>query len=439
MVSEVEKSDGTEAQELPQEWQGWKLRKYDVPPELVDENAVRKSERFRNLTNERWPNAWMLYLFGEHDGIFGFREGNPHRWSRRKWIETFVVIQDKTSGRWIKLKLNEAQRRLEAQILRMERRGVPVMIAILKARQEGISTYIAACMLWYVLTHSGGRGLIMAHKKDVARVIQGRVRHMIESVRRTNGRPWMLNCPISNRQLVSISGPLNSEVLIESAESPDYRGDTIRFFHASELAFWGNAEEKEAAVLQLVPQAAGTYVFEESTANGDMNRFAEIWKSAWARQQTPDRSVEFEYGTYALFLPWFIHESYRWSVVFNRELPKKLREEIESTLSEDERWLLDQRYLRRGVGWENVDVDQLAWRRWAIKEKSKNSLALFHQEYPAKPEEAFLSTGMKLFDARALSAQKDGAPVHLARGNLVDPEGERLMMRTLDELEALQP
>src|SRR4029453_12828320 len=78
------------------------------------------------------------------------------------------------------------------------------------------------------------------------------------------------------------------------------RSSTIQFFHASECAFWPFAETHEAGVMQAVPDAPGTEVILESTANGRGSMFHRRWRDA-----------ENRHGDYqAMFVPWFWQEEY---------------------------------------------------------------------------------------------------------------------------------
>lgn len=415
------------------DWSSWKLKKDTLPPGFMDEARWWGAKKDQVLF-ARKDTTYLHFLLNTDTGLFGFRAGNPWRLYPRQWIERFVVIQDKRTGKLVPFRLNEAQRILLGQIVRMIRQNVPVSIAILKARQQGISTFVAALLLWLALTEPHTRGLLMGHKKDSASIIKGRVSTMISQLRRKDGRAWKIELDIDNRKELVVCPPVSSVIIVDSAEAPDYRGDTIRFFHAIEPADWPNAKDKANAVMQLVPQAAGTFRIIEGTAKGDTGWYAETWKTAWKRQRDGSGSG----GMVSLFFPWFIHSNYRWSVVFGRPLPKKLADEIQATLSEEEEKLLRQTYLHRGVGLVHVDLDQLAWRRWCIPENCQNSVESFHQEYPAYPEEAFLSTGMKLFSPKALAEMRElHAVVPGWKGDTIDPEGERKMMRSLDDIEEL--
>ena len=63
---------------------------------------------------------------------------------RRDFIETFIRIQHKLSGEIVPFRFNRPQRHVEARRIKQERAGKPVRMAILKARQWGLSTMMLA-------------------------------------------------------------------------------------------------------------------------------------------------------------------------------------------------------------------------------------------------------------------------------------------------------
>lgn len=58
------------------------------------------------------------------------------------------------------------------------------------------------------------------------------------------------------------------------------RSSTIQLFHGSEVAYWPNAEQHAAGILQAVPSEPGTEVWLESTANGENDYFHQQWRMA---------------------------------------------------------------------------------------------------------------------------------------------------------------
>lgn len=82
-----------------------------------------------------------------------------------------------------------------------------------------------------------------------------------------------------------------------------------------------------------------------------------------------------------IFFPWFEMDEYRAPVPYNFELTDEERE-------------LKERF--------KLDDEQIAWRRRMIQNELGGDINLFHQEYPATPDEAFIATGQSVFDKETL-------------------------------------
>lgn len=254
------------------------------------------------------------------------------------------------------LKLNRAQQyihqRLEAQRAETGR----VRALILKGRQQGCSTYVGA-RFYHQTTHRKGlRTFILTHE-DAA------TQNLFEMAHR-----YHEHC---NPLVKPSTGASNAKELIFDRLDSGYkvgtagtkgagRSSTIQLFHGSEAAFWPNAESHAAGVLQAVPDAPGTEVILESTANGVGNFFYDKWKDA-----------EIGRGDFiAIFVPWFWQDEYRKTPAPGFEL------------AEDELEYAAQ---------YGLNVEQMAWRRNKLAELKDASL--FKQEYPATAAEAFQVSG----------------------------------------------
>lgn len=371
--------------------------------------------RAAGATHRERENWRFYHLHNQKRGAFGWRDGNPWRMRRRDWFRLYVRIKNK-AGDIVPFELNESQRRLEAQVLRMERARLPVRIIIGKARQQGFSTYVAAFQLWFISTRMHARGCIIAHRRDTSKVIFSRLRLMVNKMPRVPLRGgktdeqvkrWEFDLPHSSRQELVFGDPMFSECVIDSAEVDEPgRGDTIQVLHMSETAMWKDAARKAQALLQVLPSLKDTYGFNESTAMGDTGWFCESFKRAWGRQTDPTKTTKEESGAdagwYAVFFPWYFHQEYRWSVINSKPMPEDLEQHVLDTLDDDEKALLHCRYLRRGIGWVTVDVDQLAWRRYAIDNLCNGQLGQLHTEYPSTPEEMFVASGSPFFDPQKI-------------------------------------
>lgn len=259
-------------------------------------------------------------------------------------------------GAIVPLILNRAQRyvheRLEAQL----RETGKVRALLLKARQQGFSTYIGG-RFYHKTTHKRGRqAFILTHEQEATDNLFGMTDRYHE------------HCPAAVKPH---TGAANAKALAFDKLDSGYsvgtagtkavgRSKTIQYLHGSEVAFWPNAQTHFAGVVQAVPDLPGTEIVLESTANGIGGEFHERWQQA-----------EAGIGDYiAVFVPWF------WSDEYRRPVPSDF-------IVTDEEWDLIEAF--------GLTKEQLVWRRAKISELKDPML--FKQEYPATAQEAFQTTG----------------------------------------------
>jgi len=414
-------------------------------------------------------NHLFHLLFSREHGLYCDMPGRRVL-RRRKWIERYFRVRDE-KGKIVPLILNHAQRQLEATVLRMERAGIPVRVQILKARKEGVSTYVGALAMERGLRSEYFRSLIVAHKQDSAKILLGMVNIARQKMPKSASAAWDFKMKSQAKRSLEWEAPLYTEMTITSADADNpARGGTPSLCHLSESAFYPKSDETAAAILSSLPALPGTYAFDESTANGAGGKFYSDFWEAWKERETPlgTRSNPWV----ALFFPWWTHDSYRYSRSYGagRPVPVEMHKAIVNARDGEEDWLLRRKYLRRwrpddeweqvsvteteelkltrdgkivgfwrnqekgrtkwrrkGVGWQKVDVDQLVWRRMKMADKDftggDDPRAKFDQEYPSRPEVAFASTGAPLFDqveiSRRLDAMAASKPVF--RGTLTSP------------------
>lgn len=250
--------------------------------------------------------------------------------------------------------------RIEAQLAE---KGY-VRALILKGRQQGASTYTEGRFYWKTSTGFGRQAYILTHEQAATDNIFAMAKRYHDNTREDlNLKPSL---GASNAKEM-IFDKLGSGYKVGTAGSRAVgRSGTIQYFHGSEVAFWNNAEEHAAGVMQCIPDgddAEGTEIILESTANGVGGKFYDMWVEA----------VNGENGYIAIFVPWFWSSEYR----ANADGFVPTEEELKK---------------QRIYG---VDNEQLAWRRAKIKQLGKD---LCDQEYPYCWQDAFLSTGRKVFD-----------------------------------------
>ena len=259
------------------------------------------------------------------------------------------------------LRLNNAQKILQQAIDNdMATKGY-VRIIILKARQQGLSTHVGGYMYFRVSQNKARKAMVVTHHADSTRALFDMTKRYHDQC------PEFLrpSTKYSSRKELAFDLLDSSYVVATAGGDSIARGETLTDLHVSELAFWqpSSADQNLNGLLQAVPDTKGTSVFIESTANG-FNLFHEIWKGA----------VEGKNGYTPVFIPWYVDPNYR------TEVPEGF------TLTPEE---LDLKQLY------DLHDEQLAWRRVRI---ARSGIDLFKQEYPAEPEEAFLTTGRPVFN-----------------------------------------
>ena len=264
------------------------------------------------------------------------------------------------------LDLNAAQRILnDAVSAQLEAEG-KIRIIILKARQQGLSTYTGGYLYYSVSQKAAQKAMVVTHHADSTRALFDMTKRFHDHC------PEILkpHTKYSSRREINFD-VLDSGYVVATAGGESIgRGETLTHVHASELAFWqkSTALDNWNGLTQAVPNTKGTAIFVESTANGVNGVFYDLWRGA----------VDGTNGFVPVFIPWFVGEEYREAV------PKT----FEKTPEEED--------IAEEFG---LDNEQLMFRRHKI---AQNGIDLFRQEYPATAEESFLTTGRPVFNPEQL-------------------------------------
>ena len=299
-----------------------------------------------------------------------------------------IITKDASQG-FVPFTLNECQRRITTALTKQLEETGRVRAIILKARQQGISTYCAGRVFWKAYNMAHSRSVVMAHDSATSDALFNMSKNLIKNM---DGElaPEEVR---SNAKEIIIKSPayFDSEAVgsyrLYTAGSPEAgRGTTPTIAHLSEVAFWQHDEKILAGLFQGISQAAGTEVILESTANGASGEFYRLWKGAVAGEN--------EY--LPVFLPWFITPEY------TREPPGG---SLATTTVEEEE-LMEEFGLTHG---------QLYWRRLKIAEGGEHK---FRQEYPANADEAFLMSGANVFNVEKLNALIPRPVIKLAEFDL---------------------
>lgn len=302
----------------------------------------------------------------------------------KTYIEQFCKIRTK-DGRIVPFRLNQPQQKLYDIIKAENQAGKPIRIIILKARQMGFSTLTEGLIFQRTATKELTNSMIVTHVDDATTQLFNMSKLMYDQlpaqlkpmVKSSNAKELNFQNPSRDAGEREANPGLRSSIRCATAGGRGIgRSMTLQNVHASEFAFWpGDPEESMLGLLQAVPSEPGTMVIIESTANG-----FDAFKRRW------DAAVAGESDFVPVFFGWQEMDEYRMPVPTG------------TTFSTDER------AVQKSLG---IDDQQLYWRRWCIANNCGGDLNKFHQEYPATPDEAFISSGTPVFDNAAIMEQRE--------------------------------
>ena len=293
--------------------------------------------------------------------------------------ENIKILPKDPTGGMVSFEQNDAQKyiteRLDEQL---EEKG-KVRAIILKARQQGISTYCTSRVFWKTYFTPFSKSVIIAHDSNTSSALLTMSKNLIKYLPKelkpeeigSNAKEIIIR-PQHFEKDDSGEKPTSRYSLLTAGSPEAGRGTTPTILHASEVAFWTHDEKILSGLFQGVSNSPGTEVILESTANGADGEFYRLWNKAVEGYESGDS----EYMP--IFCPWFITKEY------SMEPP----EDFELTFEEDE-------YKTK----HSLTDAQIYWRRLKINE---GGVFKFRQEYPAIPEEAFLTSGSNVFDQEKL-------------------------------------
>ncbi|HUX01720.1 MAG TPA: hypothetical protein VMY35_12155 [Phycisphaerae bacterium] len=293
------------------------------------------------------------------------------------WMASRLKIIDKT-GDLVPLVPNSIQLRLFGYMARQQAAALPIRIIVLKARREGVSTGVEGLMFGKAYQQPNKRAFVCAHDDAGSWTLFQMNRRFEEELPAEERRATKY----SSRKELVWETPHRSQVTVATAGNTELgRSDEIHYLHCSEVAFWKHAKASLGSVLQAVSDNPETMIVLESTANGASGEFYERWEAAVKQQRERPETLE---GFYPVFFSWLEYAEY--------VLPLDEGETLEP--------LADEEHRLTGLG---ASLEQLKWRRRVLADKCNGDEDLFMQEYPATPEEAFITSGRPAIPAAIVS------------------------------------
>ena len=298
------------------------------------------------------------------------------------------------------LRYSGIQNKLNEAFDGMRRDEGRALLMVLKARQMGVSTWIASRM-FAAASREAGIGCLMVGCDEE------NVNHLWSMHQIFEKYAPHPPTDYTNRKEITYAFPHHSHIAVQIAGPKTGTGRTLRMLHASEKAKWANVDATDTSLMQSA-EAADVVV--ESTANGRVGigePFADDW----------DAAMNGKSDYFPLFFGWFEDERYAIpdeSLWYDRMMG--------DPVTDEEGALIEKHGLR---------LEQLAWRRFAIRNLCRGDEMTFKQEYPANEGEAFQKVeGKRVFMAVRCSEGNAKARPPLATGRLrwsVKPEFDSTM------------
>jgi hypothetical protein len=254
---------------------------------------------------------------------------------------------------------------------------------VLKARQMGITTWVAGRFFLKTITGQGVLTVQVAHTQEAAEGTFRIVQRFWECL------PEEFRTGVLRRSIANVGAmrfpELDSEYRVVSAANPNAgRGLTMQNLHCSEVARWPGDARETLAGLRAALAPGGEMVL-ESTPQGAHGCFYEEWGAA----VEPEARAEGRLVRH--FFPWWKEPTYKAAAA--------------TDLTEEEEALMQR---------QNLTLEQIGYRR--MLEASFHGLRA--QEFAEDAETCFRATGDCCFDIEAIEQRLKavGRPFQTRRG-----------------------
>jgi len=260
------------------------------------------------------------------------------------FCKKYLKIVDK-NGKLVPLQPNTAQQRFLYTLTENP------WLYVLKARQLGLTTIIAARLFHKCLFTPNHKVAVIAHTRDAAKTIFEIYKRYYSNL------PKFLQFKTEAANVNELVFFHGGYIKVGSASSNSFRGSTYNSLHLSEFAFYDDITSAIQAVFQTATPNAEIIL--ETTANG-INDAMDIWND--------------ENGFGKLFISWLDGKEY------------SSRKKIRFTESE-----------KKYIEDYELPPKKANWFADTLRGKCLNNINTFNQEYPINAEVAFITSGQKFF------------------------------------------
>lgn len=306
---------------------------------------------------------------------------------------------------------NTAQQKVMKAIYLQIKHNLPIMLIILKARQEGISTLIEACIFEHINCKANRHGCIVSMDKTST----NKVFRMCEVFQEEMPIKKRRETDIASAKEIRYTTPHRSSMLCQTAGTKTLgRGGTTQYVHATEVAFWSNAETQLLGLLQEVPNAPDTMIVLESTANGVGGAFHKTYWDAVERLRNDPHNYS---GYLPVFLSWQDFPEYQTPLPKGCKTVPNITPEMEEYIEEGKAMSVE------------LTQEQIYFALLTVQNKCGGDISRFKAEYPRSAREAFQSTGRAVFKPIDLDLMEQSCRPPAATVEFEEEEGGKVKYR----------
>lgn len=289
----------------------------------------------------------------------------------RSFCRNFIKIVD-NNGELISFKLNEQQ---EHFVDNMGKYNV-----ILKPRQIGFTTVQLAYCVWMAQTIPNTHYLIVSYTEKNAKDLFSKFKRMNDNLPREKYPNLFATTKRDNRdELVFDNGSVIRSVTASSHKDLG-RGMTLMYILLSEAAFYPDLDNVLNSLEQALMKTDKSKIVLETTANG-FNSFKLLYdRASKGRSKYKSFFFPFYSSAYEKQFKYEIDEAVTWYKVNNKGMRLAAKD-----LTAEQKQLHE----------AGCSLNMLMWRAYKLQDMDKN---IFYQEYPASDYQAFISTGLSVFD-----------------------------------------
>jgi len=307
-----------------------------------------------------------------------------------------LLLKDRDTGAMVPFRFNPSQRKIMTKLQAHMDKKRHAWVIFLKARRLGISRWSSAYADAHCLHKVNANAKVVAQLTETGKEMYDQCGEFADQL------PMRLPLRTQREMYFPHSGGVSKLSRATAKTVIGGRGLTHSFLHLTEAAFYPG-EDSFISLLNTVSAAdPDNVVVIETTANG-LEGPGETYYNYWKGAESGDNEF------LAIFLPWWEDPASR--------LPDELAPDAPA--DEYETWLMRDFKCSKG---------QIAWYRSTLETKCGGSIYKWRQEYPATPDEAFISSGEPIFDPIELEYMRSSCCDPIAKGDIQGPPGDMFFM-----------